>query len=133
MKTIFNNAIILLIAFTLNIKSFAATNEGTRIQAAAHYRAPGVDAMGESSGNYFLSLALGQSLMKGKMDINLSGQNLFPRPFTYTVKTADFDNKYTIGFEGPSLTLNLTYNFNNFQNKQRGRSDDLQFKGSGGF
>ena len=107
--------------------------KGTRIQAAAYYRAPGVDAMGKSSGNYFMSLAVGQSLMKGKMDINLSGQNLFPRPFTYTVKTADFDNKYTIGFEGPSLTLNLTYNFNNFQNKQRGRSDDLQFKGSGGF
>jgi hypothetical protein len=29
--------------------------------------------------------------------------------------------------------ISLSYNFNNFMNKKRGRNDDLEFKGGGSF
>jgi outer membrane receptor protein involved in Fe transport len=106
---------------------------GTRLQATGYYRAPSVDAVGEITGFYMVNLAVSQSLLKGNMNISLSGQNLIPNAYTYTVKGNNFDSQYDISFEGPSLMVNLTYNFNNFKQKQRGRADDLQFKGGGGF
>jgi iron complex outermembrane recepter protein len=106
---------------------------GTRIQAVAYYRAPSVDAMGEVTDYMAYNIAISQSFMKGKATVSLSGQNLLPVDFTYSVKTNRFDNKYIIGVEGPTVMLNITYNFNNFQNKQRGRRDDLEFKGGGSF
>jgi outer membrane receptor protein involved in Fe transport len=106
---------------------------GTRIQATGYYHAPSVDAVGKISGYYVVNLAVSQLLLKGAMNISLSGQNLIPNSYTYSVKGNNFDNKYEIGFEGPTFMVNLSYNFNNFQNKQRGRSDDLQFGGGGGF
>jgi outer membrane receptor protein involved in Fe transport len=106
---------------------------GTRFQTVAYYRAPSVDAVGKVSGYYVVNLAVSQSLLKGAMNISLSGQNLIPNSYTYQVDGANFSNKYEIGFEGPTLMATLTYNFNNFQGKKRGRSDDTQFGGGGGF
>lgn len=106
---------------------------GTRIQAIGYYRAPSVDAMGEVTDYFAANLAISQSFLKGKANVSLSGQNLIPNDFTYSVKTDKFDNKYVIGVEGPTVMVNLSYNFNNFQNKQRGRRDDLEFKGGGAF
>jgi hypothetical protein len=106
---------------------------GTRIQALGYYRAPSVDAVGKVSGYYVVNLSISQSLFKGAMNISLSGQNLIPNSYTYQVDGKNFSNKYEIGFEGPTIMANLTYNFNNFQNKNRGRSDDTQFGGGGGF
>ena len=106
---------------------------GTRIQLMAYYHAPGVDAAGKTSGYYVVDMSVGQSLLKGAMNISLSGQNLFPNTYTYRVEDARSLNIYEIGFEGRALMVNLSYNFNNFENKQRGRHDDTQFGGNSGF
>ncbi|MBN2807813.1 MAG: TonB-dependent receptor [Prolixibacteraceae bacterium] len=106
---------------------------GTRLQATAYYRAPGVDPMGKVSGITYAGLAANQSLLKGKLNLNISAQNLLKMKYTYDTKTEQFDNQYIIQEEGPIFMASITYNFNNFQHKNRGRSDDLQFKGGGGF
>lgn len=107
---------------------------GTRFQATAYYRAPGVDAMGETSGFFSMVAAVNQSLFKGKMNIGVTAQNLLnSMVFDYSVKTKKFDNNYHITSVGPVFTANLTYNFNNFQNKKRGRDDAASFKGGGAF
>jgi len=107
---------------------------GTRIQAMAYYRSKGVDAMGETTGAYTINLSANQSFFKGKLNAGISALNLFNTlVFDYTVKTEQFDNLYRISSEGPVFVINLSYNFNNFQQMKRGRSDDIDFKGGGGF
>jgi outer membrane receptor protein involved in Fe transport len=69
---------------------------GTRIQAIGYYRAPSVDAMGEITDFFIANLAISQPVLKGKGNISVSGQNLLPRDFVYSVKTNKFDNKYTM-------------------------------------
>jgi outer membrane receptor protein involved in Fe transport len=107
---------------------------GTRIQAVGYVRGPNVDTNGETEGFYTVNLAVNQSIMKGKVNIGLSAQNLFDSiKFDYTASASNYDNKYAISTEGLALMLTASYTFNNFQNKQRGRADDASFKGGGAF
>ena len=107
---------------------------GTRIQTISYYRAPAMDAMGEATGFFITNIAVSQSLVKNQANIGLSVQNLFnSQKFVYSVHSSTFDNHYRIQSEGPIVMLNFTYNFNNFQHKNRGRADDIEFKGGGGF
>ena len=107
---------------------------GTRIQAVGYVRGPNEDTNGESEGFYTVNLAVNQSIMKGKLNIGLSAQNLFDSiKFDYTASSSNYDNKYAISTEGLALMFTASYTFNNFQNKQRGRADDASFKGGGAF
>jgi outer membrane receptor protein involved in Fe transport len=107
---------------------------GTSIQSVLYYRAPSVDAQGKFGGFYTTNLAISQPLLKGKATIGLSAQNLLNSiDFNYSVAGYNFDNNYHIIGEGPEFMVNFTYNFNNFQNRNRGRNDDTQFKGGGAF
>jgi len=107
---------------------------GTKIQAVAYYSAPSVDAMGDVSGYFTTNFAISQPLLKGKASIGLSAQNLVnSTEYTYSVQTEKFNNNYQIAYERPIFILNLSYNFNNYQSKNRGRRDDIDFKGGGGF
>jgi outer membrane receptor protein involved in Fe transport len=107
---------------------------GTRLQAVTYMRGKNKDAMGTNEGFYTCNLAVNQSLMKGKANIGLSAQNIFNSiKFDYLTQSNTFNNKYNIQAEGPIIMLNFSYSFNNFQNKNRGRADDLQFKGGGAF
>lgn len=105
---------------------------GTRFQTTFYYRAPGKDAMGDVSGFYMLNAAISQPLFKGKTNVSLSGQNLNCYSYTFSASSEKFDNRYDIGVPGPTIMLNFSYTFNNFKDKQRGRNDDIQFKGGGG-
>jgi outer membrane receptor protein involved in Fe transport len=107
---------------------------GTRIQAVGYVRGSGIDAQGESEGFYTVNLAVNQPLMKGKVNVGLSAQNLFDSiKFDYTASSSNYNNKYAISAEGLVLQLTASYSFNNFQSKQRGRADDASFKGGGAF
>jgi outer membrane receptor protein involved in Fe transport len=106
----------------------------TRIQAIGYYRAPGVDAQGKSGGFYMVNLAVSQPLLKGKATIGIAGENLLNSiDFDYSVAGDNFDNVYHLTGEGPIFRITFSYNFNNFQNKNRGRSDATDFKGGGAF
>jgi outer membrane receptor protein involved in Fe transport len=107
---------------------------GSRIQAVGYVRGPNVDINGKSEGFYTVNLAVSQPLMKGKVNVGLSAQNIFDSiKFDYTAESSNYNNKYTIDTEGLVLQLTASYSFNNFQNKQRGRADDASFKGGGAF
>jgi len=107
---------------------------GTRIQAIGYYRAPNYDAMGKNSGFFVANLALNQPVLKGNGNVSLSAQNIFDSiKFNYSTSGSSFDNKYVIQAEGPVFILNFSYTFNNFHNKNRGRADDINFKGGGAF
>lgn len=108
--------------------------KGTRIQATGYYRAPSVDAMGENSGFFVCNFAVNQSFMKGKLRAGLSAENILNTiKFDYSVANEQFNNKYTIHADGPIFVASLNYTFNNFQQKRRGRNDDIDFGGGGGF
>jgi outer membrane receptor protein involved in Fe transport len=108
--------------------------KGTRIQATGYYRAKNIDAMGETSGFYTFALAINQSLLNNKLSVGISAQNIFNTiVFDYSTKTADFNNNYRISNEALVVMFNLSYSFNNFQQKNRGRKDDIDFKGGGAF
>lgn len=66
-------------------------------------------------------------------DNQLSAGEEFGVDINVTKWLHSFDNLYKINVEGPLVMLNLTYNFNNFRQKNRGRSDDTSFKGGGAF
>ena len=72
--------------------------------------------------------------MKGKLNVGLSAENIFNSiKFDYSAKSSNYDNIYVIAAEGMVVQLTASYSFNNFQNKQRGRTDDASFKSGGAF
>ena len=107
---------------------------GTRIQAIGYYRAAGLDQQGEYTGFFTSNLAVNQPLFKGKANIGISVQNIFNSiEFDYKVKDTNVNNNYHIQAEGRMFMINFSYSFNNFKDKQRGRADDINFKGGGSF
>jgi outer membrane receptor protein involved in Fe transport len=107
---------------------------GTRIQAVGYMRGPSVDAQGENDGFYLVNLGVNQSIMKGKLNLGVSAQNILNSiKFDYNASASNYKNTYSIAAEGMMLQLTASYSFNNFQYKQRGRADDASFKGGGAF
>jgi len=120
--------------FDARIISNFSIKWGTRIQAIGYVRGPTIDAQGETGGFYTVNLAVNQPILKGKVNVGLSAQNLFNSiKFEYLASSNNYDNSYKIAAEGLVLQLTASYSFNNFQNKQRGRADDASFKGGGAF
>ncbi|MCB9000543.1 MAG: TonB-dependent receptor [Bacteroidales bacterium] len=107
---------------------------GTRIQAVGYYRAPSVDANGDVSDFYVVNLAVNQPIMKGKGSIGISARNLLNSiKFDINMDGLTYSNTYAIRVEGPIVMVNFSYRFNNFQNRQRGRTDDTNFSGANAF
>jgi outer membrane receptor protein involved in Fe transport len=120
--------------FDARIISNFSIKWGTRIQAIGYVRGPNIDAQGETGGFYTINLAVSQPIMKGKVNLGLSAQNLTNSiKFEYLASSDNYNNSYNIAAEGLVLQLTASYSFNNFQNKQRGRADDASFKGGGAF
>ncbi len=106
----------------------------TRFQVIGYYRAPGVDAMGETTGFAVCNLAVNQVFLKGKITAGISANNIFNSVvFDYSVETDQYDNNYRIQSESPFVMANLSLNLNNFRNKKRGSDDAASFKGGGAF
>jgi outer membrane receptor protein involved in Fe transport len=109
-------------------------NKGTKIQGVFYARGPQLDAQGKAEGFYTVNLGVNQQVMKGKLNLGLSAENIFNSiKFDYSAKGVNYDNTYAIAAEGIVLRITASYTFNNFQNKQRGRADDASFKGGGAF
>jgi len=107
---------------------------GTRLQAVGYMRGPRIDTQGRMERFYTVNLAVNQPLMKGKINVGLTAQNIFDSiKLDYKASGTNYENTYSISDEGPSLQLTASYTFNNFVNKQRGRSDDASFRGGGAF
>lgn len=120
--------------FDARIISNFTFKKGTRIQAIGYVRGPSIDAQGENGGFYTVNLAVSQSILKGKVNVGLSAQNLFNSiQFDYLAVSDNYNNSYKIATEGLLLQFTASYSFNNFQNKQRGRADDASFRGGGAF
>jgi outer membrane receptor protein involved in Fe transport len=120
--------------FDARIISNFSIKWGTRIQAIGYVRGPNIDAQGETGGFYTVNLAVSQPILKGKVNVGFSAQNLFNSiKFEYLASSENYDNSYKIAVEGLVLQFTASYSFNNYQNKQRGRADDASFKGGGAF
>lgn len=116
------------------INSFNVPKTGTRFQTVLYIRGRNIDAQGESGGFYVVNLSAGQSLMKGKLNLGISVQDLCHSiKFHYKVDAEGFHNDYNINVKGPVVMGTLSYTFNNFRDKKRGRTDDIDFKGGGAF
>ena len=115
------------------ISSFSL-KKGTRLQGVFYMRGPQLDAQGESEGFYTVNLGASQQVLKGKLNLGVSAENIFNSiKFDYSASGVNYDNTYSIAVEGLVLRVTASYTFNNFQNKQRGRADDASFKGGGAF
>jgi outer membrane receptor protein involved in Fe transport len=115
------------------ITSFSL-KKGTRLQGVFYMRGPQLDAQGESEGFYTVNLGASQQVLKGKLNLGVSAENIFNSiKFDYSASGVNYDNTYSIAVEGMVLRVTASYTFNNFQNKQRGRADDASFKGGGAF
>ena len=87
-------------------------------------RGPQLDAQGESEGFYTVNLGASQQVLKGKLNLGVSAENIFNSiKFDYSASGVNYDNTYSIAVEGLVLRVTASYTFNNFQNKQRGRAD----------
>jgi len=108
--------------------------QGTKVQATAYVRSSEVDFQGKSQGFYTVNLAANQPVMKGKINLGISAENIFNSiHYTYKASGPNYINNYDISVEGMVVRFTASYSFNNFKNKQRGRADDASFKGGGAF
>ena len=112
----------------INLKS------NTFFQVIGYYRAPGVDAMGETSGIALCNLAVNQVLFKGKVNAGITAYNIFNSiEFDYDVRTENYFNQHHLKSDFPYVMANISINLNNFQSKNRGSQDAASFKGGGAF
>ena len=120
--------------FDARIVSSFSLKSGMKIQAVGYVRGPQIDVQGKDDGFYTVNLAVNQPLMKGKVNVGLSAQNICNSiKFNYKASANNYSTNFAIASEGLVLQLTASYSFNNFQSKQRGRTDDASFKGGGAF
>lgn len=94
----------------------------TRIQVSGNYHSPSVTSQGTEEGHYSTNLGIRHSLMNRKLAMTLQVRDIFgTQKREHNVGGANFTSLTRRQMEAPVMILTLTYNFNNFKSRDRGR------------
>jgi outer membrane receptor protein involved in Fe transport len=102
----------------------------TRIQVNSFYNSPTVSAQGKRKGFYSTDLGIRQDLVNRTLSLALQVRDVFRTgKFEFTSEGPDFYNYRRFTRKSPSVTLALTYNFNNYKPEQEKPADQDIFGG----
>ncbi|MEO0071517.1 MAG: TonB-dependent receptor [candidate division WOR-3 bacterium] len=93
---------------------------GTRIQLRGRYESPSVTAQGTEGAHFWTGISARQALLNRQLILTLSIRDIFAS--SWHENETQGENFYThISFsrKGPTVSLGLTYNFNNYKQERR--------------
>jgi outer membrane receptor protein involved in Fe transport len=104
--------------------------KSTRFQVNGFYNSPTVSAQGEREGFYLTDVGLRQDLMNRVLSMALQVRDIFRTgKFEFTSDGPDFYSHREFTRKSPSVTLTLTYNFNNYKPERDDTEDRDMFGG----
>jgi len=101
--------------------------ESTRIQLSGRYSGPSVTSQGTESEHYSSSLAVRHDIIPKKLSATLSVRDVFGSSKSeHICEGENFYNYHLRQHKGANISLNVSYNFNNYERKRNGsRGDDI--------
>jgi len=94
----------------------------TRLQFDLHFESPEVSTQGRDEGHFISSAAIKQQLSNRQLSATLQLRDLFGSgKFESTAEGPDFYNHFRFERAAPMVSLNLTWNFNNYKPERRDR------------
>ncbi len=114
----------------IRLNSTFKIRSSTRIQVNGNYNSPTVTSQGEREGFIFTDAAIKQEFMDKKLSATLQVRDIFRTgKFEFTSEGDDFYSSRKFTRKSPSVTLTLTYNFNNFKPERKRPEDSEGFEG----
>jgi len=104
--------------------------KSTRLQVNGFYNSPTVSAQGEREGFYSTDVAVRQEFMNRALSLALQVRDVLRSgKFEFTSEGPDFYSHREFTRKSPSVTLTLTYNFNNYKPEREDTEDRDMFGG----
>jgi len=105
----------------------------TRLTLGLHFESPEVDAQGSDAGHFITDAAIRQQFLNRQLSLTLQVRDLLGTgKFESTAEGADFYSHFRFERSAPMVSLNLTWNFNNFRPDRRLREEGVEEIDSGG-
>jgi outer membrane cobalamin receptor len=102
----------------------------TRIQVNGNYNSPTVTAQGEREGFIFTDVAVKQEFLNKTLATTLQVRDVFRTGrFEFTSEGEDFYNHREFRRKSPSVTLTISYTFNNYVPDRERRQEQEAFEG----
>jgi outer membrane receptor protein involved in Fe transport len=106
----------------------------TRIQINGNYNSPTASAQGKREGFIFTDLALRQEFLNRALAATLQVRDVFSTgKFEFTSEGEDFYSHREFSRKSPSVTLSLSYNFNNYKPEREEPEEREVFEGDEDF
>ena len=104
--------------------------KSTRFQVNGFYNSPTISAQGEREGFYLTDVGFRQDFMNRTLSAALQVRDIFRTgKFEFTSEGPDFYSHREFTRKSPSVTLTLTYNFNNYKPEREDTEDRDMFGG----
>ena len=105
----------------------------TRLTLGLHFESPEADAQDRDEGHFITDAAIRQQFLNRQLSLTLQVRDLLGTgKFESTAEGADFYNHFRFERSSPMVSLNLTWNFNNFRPDRRLRDEGVEEIDSGG-
>lgn len=102
----------------------------TRIQLNGNYNSPTASAQGERKGFIFTDVAVKQEFLNRTLAATLQVRDVFRTgEFEFTSEGEDFYSRRRFSRKSPSVTLTLSYNFNNYKPERERPEEAEAFEG----
>lgn len=97
----------------------------TKLQFSGQYESPSATAQGTEGAHIWTSAALRQAFLKRQLVLTLSVRDILASSFhENTSQGENFFSRSQFRRKGPTLSLGLTYNFNNYRQERRWRQGE---------
>ena len=105
----------------------------TRLQLSLRYRSPEASAQGTEAGRLMTDAAIRQQFFNRQLSVTLQVRDLLGTgKFESTAQGEDFYSYFRFKRAAPMVSLNLTWNFNNYRPDRRQREADSEDLDNGG-
>lgn len=121
------------ITWDANMNTTVKLKWKTKIQLNTYYSAESVDLQGKRSDFITFTLSANKTFLDGRASLGVVARDVFNTfQFDYLAEMPNYRTEYKMNPE-QVFSINFTYRFNNYQQKNRGSRDKVEFGGSGGF
>jgi len=101
----------------------------TNVQVNSFYNSPRVTSQGERKGFFSTSAALKQYIIDKSLSVTLQVRDVFrTSKFAYTSEGTNFYSHSQFTHESPTVTLTITYNFNNYKPERKPENPEQDFE-----
>lgn len=119
------------INFGISLNNNFQIAKNTVVQLDGTYVGATIRTQGKEEGFFYADFGIRQLLLKGKLTAGLSFRNfLNTAKYKNNIDTYNLNSHTTISPNYPLLTLNISYTFNNYKQRARGREGSNFFEGT---